>query len=303
MISILSDSGYEIHYLTKKVFSELIEANPLVDKLWTIEDNLDAVINHLKKETFFKVLDLHDNLRSIKVRKSLRRDTVVFNKQKVSNFLWTRFKLKPSKISSVKQRFVDTTSGFCKSAFSPKPSFPLNEYIRTSITKYNLPESYYCIAVGAGWMTKQLPPHKIQEVLDSLPNDNIVLLGGPGEESLATELKLGSKVINLIGQLSILQSGAVLEKATALLTGDTGLMHIASALGVPVVAVFGSTHPDMGYAPIESSGLSPIVIQNANLKCRPCTKHGRVSCPKVHFKCMEDIDMATVVSALKSMPS
>ncbi len=299
----MADAGYEVHYLTKKVFSELIQANPLVDKLWTIEDDLDSVILALQKEAYFKVLDLHDNLRSIKVRKSLRRDTVVFDKQKLSNFLWTRFKIKPSKTSSISQRFVDTTAGFCKSTLPLKPSFPLEPSVMMSLAKYNLPASYYCIAVGAGWATKQLPSHKLQEVLYSLSSDNIVLLGGPGEESLVQKLKCGPRVINLVGRLSIMQSGAVVEKATALLAGDTGLMHIAAALEVPVVAVFGSTHPDMGYAPNDSGDHPPIIIQNTHLKCRPCTKHGRVSCPKAHFKCMEDIDMTRVVSALKSIPS
>ena len=297
----LAQHNYEVHFLTKEIYSELLLANPLVYRVWTIKGGLDEVLPSLQKIDFIRVLDLHDNLRSLKVRKSLRVPNSVFDKRKISNFLWTKFNLKPSSSNSIMERFLKTTEGLCSSPASVSPSFTIPQAAKDSIARLDLPKDYYCIAVGAAWETKQIPRAKIQEVLDGLHPDNVILLGGPNEVHLAKELTLGPKVINLIGQLTITESGAVIEKAKALLSGDTGVMHIAAALGTSIVAVFGSTHPEMGYAPYCADNQKlPVIIQHPTLKCRPCTKHGKSSCPKGHFKCMEELEMSDVLRALIS---
>lgn len=299
VVGVLSKAGYEVHFLSKAQYAEILLANPRIDRVWTIEDKIAEVLSALQEENFYKVLDLHDNLRSVRVRKTLGVPTAIFDKQKVSNFLWTKFGLKTSASPSILSRFLKTAEGLDGVEASAPLEFPIPPKTREAIEKYELPSKYYCIAVGAAWKTKQLPLHKIQEVLDGLPSENIILLGGPKELYLTKGLTLGPKVRNLVGQLSIIETGAIIERATALLSGDTGVMHIAAALGTPIVAIFGSTHPDMGYAPYSKEGGSqPVLIQHESLECRPCTKHGKKSCPKGHFKCMEELDMAEVVEAL-----
>ena len=210
--------------------------------------------------------------------------------------------MKPSTISPVMDRFLKTIEGLCSTRHYPQPTFPMPDKVWESVSKLSLTKDFICIAVGAARKTKQIPPQKIQEVLDELHSKNIILLGGPGENQLTKALTLGPKVINLVSQLSILESGAVISQARALLTGDTGMMHIAAALGTPIVAIFGSTHPDMGYAPYYNGAKNPpIIFQHTTLKCRPCTKHGKDSCPKGHFKCMEELEMSEVVQALSSV--
>ena len=107
----------------------------------------------------------------------------------------------------------------------------------------------------------------------------------------ANELKQqlsSQEVIDFCGKITLRQSAFVVSQAKAMLTGDTGLMHIASAFSIPIVSVWGNTVPALGmypYAPHDKSLYS--IHEVNNLSCRPCSKIGYKECPKKHFKCME----------------
>jgi len=102
-------------------------------------------------------------------------------------------------------------------------------------------------------------------------------------------------VLNLCGKLSLHQSASIIQQADAVLTNDTGLMHIAAALHKPIVSVWGNTVPELGMYPYMPTrkNLSKI-IEIKGLSCRPCSKIGFEKCPKGHFKCMMDIDAVEV---------
>jgi ADP-heptose:LPS heptosyltransferase len=71
------------------------------------------------------------------------------------------------------------------------------------------------------------------------------------------------------------------------------MMHIAAAFRKPIISFWGSTHRSLGFWPLYPDGLDlNTSMEVANLACRPCTKFGRASCPKGHFKCMTDIDIS-----------
>jgi heptosyltransferase-2 len=87
--------------------------------------------------------------------------------------------------------------------------------------------------------------------------------------------------------------GALMSRCACAVTQDSGLMHLAAARGLSVVAMFGSTAPELGFAPAGDGH----VIVCRHEPCQPCTLHGRASCPRVHFRCMrlvmpEDIAVA-----------
>jgi len=89
-----------------------------------------------------------------------------------------------------------------------------------------------------------------------------------------------------------------MDQCNVVLTNDSGLLHLASALKKSVVAIFGSTTEELGFFP---STTKNIVIQNTNLKCRPCSHVGRNKCPKDHFKCMEEITSNEVIKAVEKL--
>ncbi len=88
----------------------------------------------------------------------------------------------------------------------------------------------------------------------------------------------------------------MVEQSKVLITHDTGLMHIGAALGKKIISVWGNTIPEFGMYPYYPQNPEKyIIVENKNLKCRPCSKIGYDKCPKGHFKCMEELSTMEIV--------
>jgi heptosyltransferase-2 len=150
---------------------------------------------------------------------------------------------------------------------------------------------YVCIAPASVWFTKQWPSHKWLELINALPDDlNIFLLGSKADYDLCDNIKSGienreSKIHNLAGQLSFLESAALMKNAKMNFVNDSAPLHFASAMNAPVTAVYCSTIPAFGFGPL--SDTSFIAEIDYKLYCRPCGLHGYKACPEGHFKCSE----------------
>ncbi len=112
------------------------------------------------------------------------------------------------------------------------------------------------------------------------------------------KLNIGEDVFDVAGRLSLMETASLMNLCHLMVTNDTGLMHIATALKKKVVAIFGSTTEELGFFPC---ALDSLVVQNNNLNCRPCSHVGRNECPKKHFKCMTDIKPQDVINAINSL--
>lgn len=170
--------------------------------------------------------------------------------------------------------------------------------------------SFITVAPASVWYTKQWPVEKWAELLASLPMDQrIFLLGGPGDKALCEDLRRrvnaqraahahipGQEelVQVLAGELTLLGTAAVMERAAMNHVNDSAPLHIASAMNAPVTAVFCSTVPSFGFGPLRENG--HVVETTELLDCRPCGLHGHKACPKGHFKCALGIDARAVVN-------
>ena len=127
----------------------------------------------------------------------------------------------------------------------------------------------------------------------------IVLFGGKIDKDICAELvdKI-SGAINLSNNDELLQTAADMKLCKAIVCNDSGLMHTASATGTKVIAIFGSTVKEFGFAPYNCSNL---ILENNSLTCRPCSHIGRSNCPKKHFNCMKSIKPEFVFEKLKSL--
>lgn len=147
-------------------------------------------------------------------------------------------------------------------------------------------ESYYCLAPASVWFTKQMPEHKWVELINQL-DGKVYLLGGktdiPFCSSILNEVR-NERVINLAGQLNLLQSAALMQGAKRNYVNDSGPLHISSAMNAPITAFFCSTILDFGFGPLSEDQQ---VLEVVNLDCKPCGLHGHRKCPKGHFKCGE----------------
>jgi heptosyltransferase-2 len=126
------------------------------------------------------------------------------------------------------------------------------------------------------------------------------LLGGKEDERAGEEIRMTDpiKVYNGCGKFSIQQSASVIRLSKAVITHDTGMMHIAAALGKRIVSVWGNTVPAFGMAPyygLQRESLSQIA-EVKNLWCRPCSKLGFAKCPLGHFRCMNRQDANAIAS-------
>jgi len=152
---------------------------------------------------------------------------------------------------------------------------------------------YFCIAPASMWFTKQYPEEKWIELIDRLnPDRKIFLLGSPSDIDLCASIQKKSTHGNvqiLAGELSLLQSAALMQGARMNYTNDSAPMHIASAMNAPITAIYCSTIPEFGFGPL--SDKSTIIETKEKLDCRPCGLHGKKVCPEGHFKCAYTIDV------------
>lgn len=153
---------------------------------------------------------------------------------------------------------------------------------------------YFCIAPASVWYTKQWPEAKWIELIRILPQGHrIFLIGAPGDKALCDRIiAAAGRGINLAGELSLLQTAALMEDAVMNYVNDSAPLHIASAMNAPVTAVFCSTVPAFGFGPLRENGR--VVETTEKLDCRPCGLHGHRECPKGHFRCALGIAVRSV---------
>ena len=127
-----------------------------------------------------------------------------------------------------------------------------------------------------------------------------VFLGDRNDAGLVNDLCTeASGSVNLCGKLPLPVSAAAVSRADLVLTGDTGLMHIASALQKVVISVWGNTVPAFGMFPYQPRHPENVyIIEEKGLFCRPCSKLGFRRCPLGHFKCMQNIPVDKVVGII-----
>jgi heptosyltransferase-2 len=161
---------------------------------------------------------------------------------------------------------------------------------------------YICLAPTSVWFTKQYPEAKWLELLAALPAGlRVYLLGGPPDVAACARLAAASHrpgVESLAGQLSLLASAALMRGAVMNFVNDSAPMHLCSAVGAPVTAVFCSTVPAFGFGPL--SPVSFIVETREALACRPCGLHGHGACPLGHFRCAHSIEVGQLLAGLES---
>jgi heptosyltransferase-2 len=156
-------------------------------------------------------------------------------------------------------------------------------------------DKFITISPASVWETKKFPIEKWVELIHRA-NSRVVLLGGPGDRDLCNQIaqKCHNRVVQVLaGDLTLLQSAALMSKAEMNYTNDSGPLHLSSAMNAPTTAVFCSTIPEFGFGPL--SDVSKIVETTIDLPCRPCGLHGHKKCPQGHFKCGISIQIDQLV--------
>jgi len=153
------------------------------------------------------------------------------------------------------------------------------------------------LAPGSKWKTKRWPIEKYEELAGKFIMDgaNVVIIGGEDDIPLLKEAQFDG-TLSLAGELTLMESAAILKKCDVLVTNDSAPMHFAVGVDTPVVAIFGATAPKYGFYPYNKDD----IVVDRELPCRPCAIHGGTKCPIGTFECMLDINAEEVYQAAKN---
>jgi ADP-heptose:LPS heptosyltransferase len=288
----LQQAGTEIHYLSKKSFQSILENNPYITKVHTIEKDVKEIADALKQENFDHIVDLHNNLRSMHIKQILGKPATVFKKLNFRKWLLVNFKIKVMPPVHVVDRYMQTVEKFgIKNDLKGLDYFiPGKDEISIHTFPSTHQNGYIGFVIGAKHFTKQLPTEKIISICKKI-NQPIILLGGKedAERGALISKAVGPTIYNACGMYNLNQSASIIRQASKIISHDTGLMHIAAAFKKEIISVWGNTVPAFGFAPYLPAPASKIV-EMQGLSCRPCSKIGYAKCPKGHFKCMKEID-------------
>lgn len=212
------------------------------------------------------------------------------------NILTTVDEKVKSQLSSQDWTYLNKPDGTGKLPLLPN-EFTVQKYF----SSMNQKEKKVALFPGSVWATKKWTEQGFATVANSFLQQGyqVYLMGGPDEKELCLTIQMlcpGTQV--LAGQLSIVQSIDFIRSCQLVIANDSAPTHMAAFQNVPVVSIFGPTTLDLGFRPWSSQA---VIVENNNLNCRPCGKHGPQRCPLGHHHCMKHIDAATVFQAASNL--
>lgn len=292
--------GLQVDFLLRQEYSDALINNPYLTNIFRYKRDKESnrkISDELKKIKYDLIIDLQSNFRSKNIIRSLNVRSVSFDKKTIKKFLLVNFKINLLKdIQQIPVRYSQAIENL-KLDNDGIDLFTIkrpNEYLITR-------DNFIGFCPGARHFTKRWPQEYFIELGKMLSESGykVVLFGGKIDKQICEEIsKEISGSINLSNDDNLLQTAADMKMCKAVICNDSGLMHVASAVGTKVIAIFGSTVKEFGFAPYNCQNL---ILENNSLTCRPCSHIGRSSCPKKHFKCMKEISPSTVFENLKSM--
>lgn len=274
-----------INFLLRKEYRDVYKFNPYINNLYLLERD-NRFPDELLNQKYNLVLDLQNNFRSVGIRKKVETEKVrVFNKKTFEKLLLVNFKI--NKLKNAEQIPVRYAASLEDFQLDDEGLDLFTGDVNPLIKKNE--KRYIGFAPGSRHFTKMWP----EDYYISLGNKlffsgfTIVLFGGKDDKDLCE--RLSQKIqgsINLSNDNDLLLTAVNIKECLAVVCNDSGLMHAACAVKVPVMALYGSTVKEFGFTPYRNRNL---ILENKTLTCRPCTHIGRESCPKKHFKCMLEL--------------
>ncbi len=303
----------EVHYLTKYSFRYLVEPNPYVDKCLFLYDDLREITEDLRNEDYDYIIDLHHNLRTLKVKRPLGKQSFSYHKLNIEKWLYTAFKWNRLPPVHIVDRYMETVASFgVKNDGKGLDYFiPDEDRVKESDIPASHQAGYIGLVIGAALHTKKYPVHKLEAFCREIDHP-VILLGGKEDADMGKQLAAVDphKIYNACGKFRLNESADLVRRSKLVITNDTGLMHIAAAFKKPVISLWGNTVPEFGMYPYygdsylsafaQQRGSDELqsphdILEVKNLRCRPCSKIGYRKCPLGHFKCMENISEALLL--------
>jgi heptosyltransferase-2 len=300
--------GARVTVLTKREYVPLLSHNPHINLVLGLapERSLLRLASELRGDRYTHLLDLHDNLRSRALRLLVPGRWRTYPKHRLARAWLIRAKRNRYRDRRpVPERYFSAARDLGVKPDGCPPEFFLGQEAGEQVVDWlrNVglegESNVVAVAPGAAHATKRWPlEHWRALVARNLENGAaVVIVGGAGDAELGAALATEGKgrVVNAAGVFGLQGTGALLQHARVLVSGDTGVMHMATAVGTPVVSLFGPTVEAFGFFPYTRQAS---VVELA-LPCRPCTAQGSSRCPLGHHRCMIDIQPSAVYDSLR----
>jgi heptosyltransferase-2 len=303
----LKSSGHEIAAVFRPEVEPLVRNNPHIDHL-IFYDKRKGLWSFFK--TLYRLRKIECDV-SLSVQRYLKSvllpvyagipKRVGFDTAEVQ-FLYTDEILYDRKKHEV-ERCLALCEGFSPvTGFSPQIFFAKDDLdnARQFLDEHSIDsDNFIVLAPGSIWATKRWGGYQdLVYLIREKYGCEIVLLGSVNDGEICREIASGGMAFDLAGKTDLLQSSAIIKQAKLAVTNDSAPAHIAAAVGTPVVTVFGPTVPAFGFTPYTDKSA---IVENEELYCRPCSKHGPAVCPERHFRCMNEIEPERVLRACERL--
>ena len=304
--------GAEVHFLTKRSFKAVTEANPYIDQFHYYDNNLIELMAQLKKENFDLVIDLHKNFRTSIIKFWLSVPVICYNKLSVQKFLLTKFGINKMPGRHITDRCMNTIAqlGVVNDGMGLDYFIPAEHHIKSTDIPTSHQAGFIALVIGASYFTKKLPVKKLQELCASIPFP-IILIGGKEDAKEGEEIALidAIKIYNACGKFSLHESADLVLQSKLVISHDTGFQYIACAFNKKVLAIWGGTSPLLDVEPyygiyqlqVHIDGVAYKNFIVPSLSCQPCSNYGTKTCPKGHFNCMQQQDIGIITSTAMQM--
>ena len=297
----------ELYFVTKRAAAPLVVENPHLTDVITLgpDERITDLARRLRSLGPTHGLDLHGSLRSAALRWLVPCGWSGYSKRKLA-----RTTLIASKINlygkhvPVPERYFEAAhaAGLDVEPDGGPPEFFLAPAARAHMTHWLAEvgldrQPFAVLAPGAAHATKRWPVRHWRALSVQLQRlgYGVIAVGGADDRPLGESL--GAGVVNTAGEFTLQETGACLARAAVAISGDTGVMHMATGVGTRVIALFGPTVELFGFFPYSKRA----VVLQQDLSCRPCSAMGTERCPLGHHRCLEDVLPDQVAAAVQRL--
>ena len=304
LLSALAERHGAVDVVTTPLAAPLLETHPAVRQVFPYDKRgadrgwggLRSLARRLREQAYAQAYLPHRSLRSAALA-MLARIPARIGFAGSWSFLYTEARPKP-RTGHETERLLALANG-APGLYRPHLR-PTSE--DQQVADGLISGDFVALAPGSIWGSKRWPYYA--ELASKLAAA-VVVVGGPDDAALGNEIVRAveggqgrSRAVNACGRLTLRQSAALIGRATLLVTNDSAPLHLATAMGTPVVAVFGPTVTEFGFGPLRSGD---VALGVEGLECRPCSPHGPPACPLGHHRCMRELTVSAVLAAIEEL--
>lgn len=302
LLSALAQRHGPVDVVTTPLAAPLLETHPAVRRVFPYDkrggdrgwSGLKSLAHRLQDQGYAQAYLPHRSLRSAALA-ILARIPARIGFSGGWSFLYTEARPKP-RTGHETDRLMALANG-ASGVYRPQ--------LRPTADDQRVAESlisgdFVALAAGSIWGSKRWP---FYAELASRLAAAVVVVGGPDDTALGEAIvqavrPSGRPAVNACGKLTLRQSAALIGNARLLVTNDSAPLHLATAMGTPVVAVFGPTVTEFGFGPLRAGD---VALGVQGLECRPCSPHGPPVCPLRHHRCMRELTVEAVLAAIEEL--